>query len=146
MPEPKVTLVNNVPMHFSVGAYIKRNGKILLIDRAKPPYGWAGPAGHIDEDGGIEEDPQKVLFREVYEEVGLHVVSHKLRFSEKLDWNICRRGVSVHYWYLFECTVLGVLRPNKKETKDARWLTPEEIKNLPIEPAWQYWLKKLKIL
>lgn len=37
------------PMHFSVGAAIKNGEKYLLIDRAIPPWGFAGPAGHVDE-------------------------------------------------------------------------------------------------
>ena len=44
-------------MHYSVGALIKKDGKYLLIDRVKPPLGFAGIAGHIDEG----EDEIKAL-------------------------------------------------------------------------------------
>ena len=40
---------NGQPMHYSVGALIKKEDKYLLIDRVKPPLGFAGLAGHIDE-------------------------------------------------------------------------------------------------
>ena len=45
---------DGTPMHFSVGALIERDGQYLLIDRAVPPFGFAGVAGHID-DGEDEE-------------------------------------------------------------------------------------------
>ncbi len=52
-------------MHTSVGIIIKNNSdKILMIDRAAYPYGWACPAGHID----ARETPSQAAKRETWEE------------------------------------------------------------------------------
>lgn len=129
-------------MHFSVGAVIKRDGKYLLIDRATFPWGFAGPAGHIDEG----ESPIESLKREIKEETGLKVANYKLLFEEELDWNKCSAGIQVHYWYLYECSAIGKLNRDIKETKSIGWYSVEEIKKLKLEPAWKYWFEKLGIL
>ncbi|MFH1828818.1 MAG: NUDIX domain-containing protein [Nanoarchaeota archaeon] len=130
------------PMHYSVGALIKKDGKFLLIDRAVPPLGFAGVAGHIDKG----EEAVEALKREVEEESGLKIESSKLLFEEELDWNWCSKGIKVHHWYLFECEASGELRRNVRETKAIGWYSPEEIKSLKLEPVWEYWFKKLGIL
>jgi 8-oxo-dGTP pyrophosphatase MutT (NUDIX family) len=133
---------DGTPMHFSVGALIERDGQYLLIDRAVPPFGFAGVAGHID-DG---EDEERAVIREVKEEVGLDVVNPVLLYEEELDWNWCSRGITSHYWYLFHCPVSGDLTRSIRETKSAGWYSKEDIKKLTLEPAWEYWFKKLNII
>ena len=130
------------PMHYSVGAVIKKDSKYLLIDRVKPPLGFAGLAGHIDEG----ENEVEALKREVEEESGLKIDNHKILFKEELDWNWCSKEVDVHYWYLFECNVSGVIKRNYVETKSIGWHTVDEIRKLKLEPVWNYWFKKLKII
>lgn len=133
---------NGKLMHYSVGALIKKDDKYLLIDRVKPPLGFAGLAGHIDEN----EDKIQALRREVKEESSLKIDSYKIFFEEELDWNQCSRGVGIHYWYLFECNVSGEIKQNNIETKSIGWYSADEIKKLKLEPVWEYWFKKLKIL
>lgn len=104
MGVPKESLSKKgTPMHFVVGALIKRGDKYLLIDRAIPPFGFAAIAGHIDKG----ETPEGALFREVEEEGGLKVKKFYGIFEEELDWSWCSRGIVVHYWYLFDCKVSG---------------------------------------
>jgi len=129
-------------MHYSVGALIKRDKKYLLIDRAIEPFGFACPAGHIDE----EEEPEEALVREIKEETGLKIEKYKLVEEKELDWNWCSKGVDVHYWYLFECEVSGDIKENKRETKSINWYSKEEIKKLKLEPSWMYWFKKFGII
>lgn len=129
-------------MHYSIGALIKREGKYLLIDRAIKPYGFAGIAGHVDEG----ESEIEALIREVREESGLKVEKYKLTDEEELDWNWCSKGVNVHYWYLFECEVSGDIKENKREVKSIGWYGINEIKKLKLEPSWNYWFKKLRII
>lgn len=130
------------PMHYSVGALVEQDGKYLLIDRMKPPYGFAGLAGHIDAGEG----PDKALVREVREESGLRIKSHTLLCEEELGWNECSKGVGVHYWYLFRCTVSGKLKKNTRETKSIGWYSAAELRQLQLEPVWQYWFEKLGIV
>ena len=129
-------------MHYSVGAIIKKGDKYLLIDRVKPPYGFAGLAGHVDEG----ENPVDALIREVNEEGNLKVVKHSLLFEEELDWNFCSKGINVHYWNLFECEVIGDVETNAAEAKSMGWYSREEIKKLKLEPVWEYWFEKLNII
>jgi ADP-ribose pyrophosphatase YjhB (NUDIX family) len=127
-------------MHYSVGALIERNGKYLLIDRVKPPLGFAGIAGHIDGD----ESKEHALFREVKEESNLNVIKNKLIFEEELNWNKCSKGIGVHYWYLFDCKASGRVRRNPAEAKSIGWYSIAEISKLNLEPVWAYWFEKLK--
>lgn len=129
-------------MHYSVGALIEKNGKYLLIDRAKPPFGFAGLAGHIDQ----EETEVEALAREVEEESGLKVEECKLLFEEELGWNTCSKGITSHYWYLFECEVSGEVKRDSTEEKSIGWYSKEQIAKLKLEPVWEYWFRKLRII
>lgn len=129
-------------MHYSVGAIIKREGKILLIDRATPPYGFACVAGHIDEG----EDKAQALRREILEESGLELEEHQLVAEEERDGNWCGRGIQSHYWYVFECQISGRIKAQKSEVRSIGWYRPEEIRQLTLEPVWLYWLTKLSII
>lgn len=143
MPIPKNgKSKDNRRMHYSVGALIENHGRYLLIDRVKPPFGFAGLAGHIDEG----EDKIEALVREVREESGLEIIEHELLFEEELNWNECSKGIGVHYWYLFRCNVKGEISQNKRETKSIGWYSEEDIKRLNLEPVWEYWFKKLEII
>ncbi|MCK5413456.1 MAG: NUDIX hydrolase [Candidatus Pacebacteria bacterium] len=133
---------NGKAMHYSVGALIEEDGKYLLIDRVKPPFGFAGVAGHIDEG----EEAEEALVREVKEESGLKVKGFKLLFEEEANFNTCRRGIEVHYWYLFKCIVKGRVKQNIEETKSIDWYTIEEIKKLELEPVWKYYFEKMGII
>jgi|SRR3989338_5794792 len=129
-------------MHYSVGALIKKDNKYLLIDRNVPPYGFGCPAGHIDGD----EATEKAIRREVTEETGLTVESLKLAANGEVEENVCSKGVTVHFWYIFDCKVSGELKMNEREAKSIGWYTREEIKRLKLEPAWVYWFNKLRII
>lgn len=142
MPPKEGKTKDGKPVHYSVGALIKRDGRYLLIDRTNIPFGFAGLAGHIDEG----EDELTAVEREVKEESGLTIVRSTLLFEEELDWNRCGRNVSSHYWYLFACDVSGEPVLDPEEAVSMGWYTPEEIKKLVLEPAWEYWFKKLDII
>ena len=146
-------------MHTSVGAIIKnKNGKILMIDRAAFPFGWACPAGHVDEN----ETPKQAIVREIKEEVnlvirhaaanGVHAnennnVNYKLLIHEYVDWNECAKGVKGHDWYVYEIKEWsGRMQRSKRETKGVGWFNVEEIKKLDLEKIWKYWFEKLKII
>lgn len=129
-------------MHYSVGALIEKDGKYLLIDRAVAPLGFAGVAGHIDKG----EDALEALKREVGEESGLQINNCEQLFKEEIDWNWCSKGVSSHYWHLFKCDASGELQRSERGTKSIGWYSEDEIKKLKLEPVWEYWFKKLKII
>jgi len=142
MGQPKLGKTENgKDMHYSVGALIKKEGKYFLIDRAIVPLGFAGVAGHIDEG----ETPEEALKRELKEETNLDLVNYQLIFEEEIE-NPCSKGVDYHHWYVFECEVSGKIKRSERETNSASWYTQGQIRILRLEPAWEYWFKKLGII
>ena len=131
-------------MHVSVGAIIKNeDNKILMLDRAYFPFGWACPAGHVDKN----EDPEQALKREIKEETNLDIKTYKLLIHEFVEWNKCIKGVKGHDWYVYEIGEWqGKIKQNKREVKEINWFSPDEIKKLKLEQIWQYWFKKLRII
>ncbi len=147
----------------SVGMLIRRGDDLLLIERRKPPFGFAPPAGHIDEKGSFENAARE----EVEEEVGLIPTEIELLAEGKKE-NPCRRpGGSWHYWKIYQVNTSGDIKRSEDETKQAGWFTLDQIKELAqrsekylagrisdeewqqspgIEPVWLEWFKKLRIL
>ena len=140
-----------------------REGKLLLIERARKPFGFAPPAGHVDADVLFEDSAK----RELAEEVGLTTVSLKLLIEGRKE-NHCRReGGTWHYWKIYQAETAGEIKRSEDETKQARFVSQEEILKLAertekyldkeitaeewekapgIEPVWHEWLKELKII
>lgn len=146
----------------SVGMIIKKDGKILLNERMKPPFGFAPPAGHVDDHGSFED----AAIEEVKEEVGLTVTKLALIFEGRRE-NYCRRkGGTWHYWKWYEAEVEGEIVANPDETIRVGWYSKEEIKKLAkraegylagkisendwqnnpgLEVAWYKWSKEIKL-
>lgn len=136
----KKTAENEI-IHFTVGALIKQEGKILLIDRAIEPKGFACPAGHIEEG----ETPEEALKREVKEETGCKIISYEKIAEEIIYNNHCSKGAKHHHWFVYACKIKGKLRRNE-EAKSMGWYSKDELKSLELEESWAYWLKKLNFL
>lgn len=149
--------------HKSVGIIVWQNEKLLLIERKKPPYGYAPPAGHVDSHGGYEQAARE----ELKEEVGLTSTSLFLKIEGRKE-NRCRREEgSWHYWKIYEAQTSGNIKPSPEETKKVIWAPRLMIQNLAsrtkqylenrldekeweknpgIEPVWYEWFKEVKIL
>lgn len=126
-------------MHYSAGVIVECNGKYLMLDRKSPPFGFACPAGHVDED----EEPKGAAIREVSEETGIKLQDVEFLCEEEVPWNVCKSG-AMHYWYVYKARVSSedfVL--NKEEAKSAGWYTKEELQKLDLEPVWIHWFKKI---
>ena len=139
------------------------DGKLLLIERRKPPYGFAPPAGHVDDHGSFEDAARD----EVKEEVGLEVKNLKLLIEGRKE-NPCRReGGTWHYWKIFEAKTEGGVMASPDETKQYGWYTRVQIRTLlektknyilggmseaewqsspGIEPVWREWFSELKVV
>lgn len=147
----------------SVGMLIWKNGNLLLIERKLFPFGFAPPAGHVDDKGGFE----KAAKEEVQEEVGLNPIDIKLVVEGRKDNKCRRKGGDYHHWKIYEVEAEGELKPSKDETKQAGWYSKEEIKALSertekylngeikeeswkanpgIEAVWHEWFQELGII
>lgn len=127
-------------MHYSVGVIIEHDGEFLLLDRVNPPYGFAGPAGHINEG----ENQETAIKREAFEETGIELKNFKMVGQEEIFWNRCKDKTNVHYWYLFRAKVDSDFFKMSTEAKSMAWYTKEEIEKLNLEPVWKYWFEKFK--
>lgn len=115
-----------------VSASVWRDGKVLLVERAKPPKGiWAFPGGHVE----LGETLEQAAARELYEETGMTA-----RFSGLLGlFDVIRRDedglVTVHY--VIAC-YLGEAGPGQpvaaSDAADARWVDPESLGGLALAP------------
>ncbi len=147
----------------SVGMLVWRDRAILLIERKQPPFGFAPPAGHVDEDDTVELAAK----RELKEEVGLDVVGIKLVIEGRKE-NHCRRvGGSWHYWHIYDVQTEGEIKRSLAETKQASFYDHQALLRLAnrteqykrgditekdwerdpgLEPVWYEWFVTLNII
>lgn len=146
--------------HTSVGIIVRSGSRILLIERAQPPFGFAPPAGHVDDHGSYEQ----AAIAELNEEVGLTALRLSLVYEERLDNRCKRRNGSWHFWKIFEAEFQGEVRLSNREAVRAIWATSEQIAQLAartlqyqegqlsekewiarpgLEPVWIYLFRRL---
>lgn len=147
----------------SVGILVRKDSHLLLIERKNPPYGFAPPAGHVDDLGTF----RNAAIVELKEEVGLDIEELQLRIEGRVE-NPCRReGGSWHYWKIYEAEFSGEIEGSERETKQVGWheeasvqvlgkrteefrkglITEADWENSPgIEPVWYDWFIKIGIL
>ena len=149
--------------HTSVAMLVEKDGAILLIERRKGVLGFALPAGHVDEGETYEEAGA----RELQEEVGLRATSMELIIEGRKE-NACRReGGSWHRWKIYRVSAEGELKRSEDETKQARWFSKEQIRDLArrteeyakgkiseeewtqspgLEPVMWEWFREMKLI
>ncbi len=144
---PREVLTKEGKQHFSVGAVIEKNNKVLIIERMLPPKGFAGIAGHVD----YGEKPLDALLREIKEETNLDVVSSCFLFKKMINQKEdCTFGVKKHKWYVYRVRCKGEIKPAKREVKTIAYMSKDRLKRLyrekKLEYAWAVIFKKLKIV
>jgi len=112
----------------SVGILVwNENGGLLLIERKKYNFGFAPPAGHLDDDSWEE-----AAGKELKEEAGLKSQSLKPLLEMELQ-NPCRRsGGDRHLWRVYK--VEGLENQNitlsADETKSYLWADAAKLRAL----------------
>ena len=118
--------------HQSVGVIVRNsNQDIVLLNRARFPYGLAAPAGHVDDHGSLEQ----AAIDEVFEEVGLVIPISglvKVINQRRVDGNVCRRqGGDYHVWTVYRAdNIDGAISASQEETRGASWYTPDRLQQL----------------
>ena len=115
-----------------VSASVWRDGKVLLVQRAKPPVGiWAFPGGHVEPGERLEE----AVARELFEETGMTA-----QFRGLLGlYDVIRRNeaglVSVHYVI---ASYLGVAGPEEpiaaSDAAAVTWADPDRLAGFSLAP------------
>lgn len=122
----------------SVGVFVEKDGKLLLIQRKKFPAGFALPAGHCDGDAF-----RIAAERELREETGLEPLEMEYLFGD-MATQPCRRGGKYHYWQLFRATQWqGELKRSEDETKSIEWADKKRIEELMAKT--EAWAKRYNI-
>lgn len=117
---------SNICDHTSVGVIVWKDSKLLLIERKIYPFGFACPAGHVDNDKTYED----AATRELKEEVGLTAISLKFLLEKTEKLKCTRIGGDWHHWKIFEATTTGELKRSPSETKQTMYASLDEIKKL----------------
>lgn len=141
-----------------------KDDKLLLIERRKPPFGFAPPAGHVDGRPSYESAARA----ELREEVGLEALDLALVADGRKN-NPCRRPKGTwHHWKIYKVSSFaGSLSPSPSETKRSVWCDRNELLHLALrtrqylkgnldedrwqaspglEPVWYDWFTELGIL
>ena len=120
----------DVPL-IAVGAIVMRNGCVLLVRRGQPPSEglWAIPGGRVE----LGETLQEAAGREIKEETGLTVSAKDPVYTFDVILRDKTGRVQFHYVIvdLLADYVSGALRPGD-DAHEARWVTPEDLEELPI--------------
>lgn len=146
--------------HTSVGILVWRQGRLLLIERRKPPFGYAPPSGHVDE----RPTYLAAAVAELCEEVGLRATSMEL-LAEGRRNNPCRRlDGNWHFWRIYRAEAFGDPVANQDEVMRIVWCDVVELRHLAartrafqkklitqleweaspgLEPVWLDWLQQL---
>lgn len=114
-----------------VGAIIVDAGRVLLVQRGRPPAlgRWSIPGGLVD----VGESVEAAVRREVREECGLEVELHGLvGYLDRIVRDPAGR-VRYHYVLLdFLATPAGGVARAGSDARAVRWVDPAELRELPL--------------
>jgi ADP-ribose pyrophosphatase YjhB (NUDIX family) len=110
----------------------RADGRLLMMQRMEEGV-WTFPGGYSD----LGENAAHTARREAYEETGLHVIPERILgvFTPRVTWTYPNGDQVQSAGTIFLCRLEGGrLRRRGPETRDAAWMTPQEVLALPTEP------------
>jgi 8-oxo-dGTP diphosphatase len=121
-------------------ACVWKDGKVLLIERAKPPGGlWSLPGGHVE----FGETALAAAGRELLEETG--ITADLTAFAGLYE--IIREKPSLHYAIACYCGfwTAGEARP-ASDALAVRWATPAELDHVDFVPNIREAIARAQVL
>ncbi len=115
----------------AVGVVVLKDGKVLLVKRRDPPSAgqWAIPGGSVR----LGETLQQAAERELYEETGVRVQAEApVYIFDVIDHDPSGR---TRYHYVIAdllARYVGGEPTARDDAADARWLSPRELEQLPV--------------
>jgi ADP-ribose pyrophosphatase YjhB (NUDIX family) len=115
-----------------VSASVWKDGRVLLVQRAKPPVGiWAFPGGHVEPGERLEE----AAARELHEETGMTARFHGLAGL----YDVIRRDaaglVTVHYVIACFAGIAGPGEPAAaSDAMAVTWADPDRLAGYTLAP------------
>ena len=131
-----LTSKNDYPDHprVAVGAVVFKDEQVLLVRRGQPPAKdlWASPGGSVR----IGETLQEAAEREILEETGIQIQASKPIYTFDVIERDPAGRVQFHYVIvdLAADYVMGEPSPGD-DAVEARWISAEEINDLPVSVA-----------
>lgn len=115
-------------------------GRVLMVKRGHDPDKgrWSIPGGHVEPD----ETLVAAARREVFEETGLHVEIGRELWSVTVPYP----GDETFEIHDFEATVIGGHLRAGDDADDARWLTADQLVDLPMVSTLRAHFEELGIL
>ncbi|MEN3048154.1 MAG: NUDIX hydrolase [Candidatus Caldarchaeales archaeon] len=125
----------------AVGAFVVRDGKVLLVRRSNPPgrNKWSLPGGRLR----FGERAASAVVREVREETGLEV--EVIRVVDVVDvfWRAEDGSVVEHFVIVdFLCDVVGGSLAAGSDALEARWFGPDEVEGLEMTESTRAFLEE----
>jgi len=124
----------------AVGAIVFRDDKVLLVRRANPPGQglWAIPGGRVE----LGETLKEAARREVREETGVIINPKEPVYVFEVIERDDEGGIRFHYVIidLLAEYLSGVVNPGT-DASEARWISSEELKELPVTKTTREFLK-----
>lgn len=105
---------------------VERDGKILVARDVKDDI-WEWPGGRLH----MGEHPEEALRREFFEELGIEIEVGDIFYTEQ--WKHVRSGIPQVFLF-YRCTIApnATAVADKKEVAEVKWITNEELKDLPM--------------
>lgn len=138
--------------HFGIYSYIKKEGLILLIKKARGPY-----EGMYDLPGGSPEEGEtneETLIREVKEETGLTISSYK-KLTDQVITTFYKYSLNEENYLLKHSALLydaqcytGYLKTNSdgEDSNGAEWIKISELDQSQCTPFVKIILSHLQVL
>lgn len=117
----------------AVGAVVYKKGRVLLVQRGKPPAKgqWAIPGGSVR----LGETLQQAAEREILEETGAVIEAKEVIYTFDVIDKDDQGRIRYHYIIvdLMADYIAGDIRPGD-DALDVRWVSPQMLTRLDINP------------